>query len=535
MKLSSKQTKLLFWVIFILALVLRLWGIHHELNDYHHFRQTYTAMFAKNFYEHGLNLFSPQIDILNYKNVSEFQIYPFLVAILYKIFGYHDILGRLLSLFFSMATIGVLYRLIAYLLDEITGLFGILLYAILPLSVFYGRVFMLEPMMLFLSVSMIYTFTLYLDTEKTSYFALAVLSTAGTLLIKIPTAYMLFPMLYLLIRKQGPGFLIRPRNYIFGILSILPALYWYFLHARFFPQDSIVDKELMGMYYSSDAWDYYIALMKSSKTWKSIYLISIAEFHLAISGFLFFLGGVILLMKRWRNQSNFQKFEYNSGVWVFFYWYLGFNVFILSFIAPNLAHEYYQLPIILPSIGLASYYLRNAFEYALNMEKGGKKTAILAVNFLLLLGILPFSLNKINNRLQQDTFYNDFSEQVRKLTSKEDLVIIADNTPRTEVFYFSDRKGFQFIIPGAFQVYMEGIEESYQKQYIQELEELRSQGGKYFLTPYVELPGFLPWLHAYLSENYECKLGCEVTRERSLMRDRTIPGFIYDLSSPLKK
>jgi hypothetical protein len=45
----------------------------------------------------------------------------------------------------------------------------------------------------------------------------------------------------------------------------------------------------------------------------------------------------------------------------------------------------------------------------------------------------------------------------------------------------------------------------------------------------------MSYLKEYLDKNYECKLGCDVTKERSLLKDKTIPGFIYDISTAKKK
>ena len=40
------------------------------------------------------------------------------------------------------------------------------------------------------------------------------------------------------------------------------------------------------------------------------------------------------------------------------------------------------------------------------------------------------------------------------------------------------------------------------------------------------------YLKNYLDSKYICKLGCDVSKEKSLLKDPTIPGFIYDISMP---
>ncbi len=520
MNIKDNIIKYKFLYIFIIFISVRLVGITNELNDYHHFRQTYTASFAKYFYENGFDLLNPNLDILNYKNVSEFQIYPFLVAVLYKIFGYHDFLGRILSLFFSIGTFFVFYKLVELYFNQKVATIAIIFYTILPLSIFYSRVYMLEPMMLYLSVSMVYYFSLFLEKDRYSYLFLSIFFTSLTLLIKIPTIYMLLPILFLFINKTGYKFIFKLSTYVYGIFSFLPAFYWYFLHNKLFPQNTIVDERIINMYYSSEAWDFYIQLMKQPGTWKSIYLISIAEYHLALVVFVFFLSGIYLYFKGLASSEII--YLYSSKIWVFFYWVLGFNIFILSFIAPNLAHEYYQLPIVLPCIVIASYFVGYVLSY-------NNKVYNIIIYILIFL-IIPFSIFKLKNRLEQDTFYNKFSDNIKKITDKNSLIIVIDNTPRTEIFYFSDRKGFQLIIPAGFTFLTTSISEEQLIGIISEIEDYKSKGAKYLVTPYIEFPSYMSYLKEYLDKNYKCELGCDVTKESSLLKDKTIPGFIYELS-----
>ncbi|MCB1180142.1 MAG: glycosyltransferase family 39 protein [Leptospiraceae bacterium] len=530
MENMNKTQKNILYGIFVIAIILRLWGITHELNDYHHFRQTYTAAFAKYFYEYSMNLFFPNLDILNYKNISEFQLYPYLVAILYKIFGFHDIIGRVVALLFSLCNFWLLFLIVKRYYDSIAGLFAAFLFAVLPLSVFYSRVFMLESMMLFLSLSSVYFAGRWIDSGKTKLMLLAALFSALTLLIKIPTVYILFPIAFLIFHKDKWGAFKVINNYLYLLLSFLPALYWYFLHAKLFPANSIVDQRMAGAYYSKDAWDYYLTLMRYGNTWKQIFLVSIAEYHMAIAGFLFFLGGVYLKFKAlFQKDPNKKPVAYSSDSWLFFFWMIGFIFFILGFIAPNLAHEYYQLPIELPLIAMAAFFLRNVYALYEKQEKSIFEKIGVGFAAILLIAIVPFSINKLKSRLEQDFFYNKFAEELQKVSKKEDLIIAIDNTPRTEVFYFADRRGYQLIMPGAFQIILGPNDK---EKYINEIESYRKEGAKFFVSPYVELAGFIPWLKEYLDANYKCHLGCEITKQDVLNKDPKIKGYIYELTSP---
>ncbi|MGH7755814.1 MAG: hypothetical protein ACREM8_05950, partial [Vulcanimicrobiaceae bacterium] len=80
--------------ILLLALGLRLHGIHDPLLDHPGWRQGDTAAIARNFATLDANPFQPQVDYdgppPNYVEL-ELQIVPFLAALLYKVFGVHPI------------------------------------------------------------------------------------------------------------------------------------------------------------------------------------------------------------------------------------------------------------------------------------------------------------------------------------------------------------------------------------------------------------------------------------------------------------
>jgi 4-amino-4-deoxy-L-arabinose transferase-like glycosyltransferase len=148
-------------LILILAFLLRLYHINFPVAGWHSWRQADTAAIARNFYQDGFNLLYPQVDWGGNSPgfvESEFPLYSFLVSLLYAVFGANDLWGRVLSVVFSIATIYGLYLLVRKLLSVKVALWTALIYAILPLNVFYGRAFMPESAMLLCSVFGIYWF-----------------------------------------------------------------------------------------------------------------------------------------------------------------------------------------------------------------------------------------------------------------------------------------------------------------------------------------------------------------------------------------
>ena len=101
--------------IIAVGFLARLVNITKPILEVAMWRQCDTASIARNFYYNGMNIFYPQVmqggTTEGYIGGTEFQIYPFTVAILYQIFGVHEYLGRLVSILAFCGGAFFLYRL----------------------------------------------------------------------------------------------------------------------------------------------------------------------------------------------------------------------------------------------------------------------------------------------------------------------------------------------------------------------------------------------------------------------------------------
>src|SRR5579872_7533482 len=120
-------------LIVVLGLLLRLYGLHNPILDHPGWRQGDEAAIARNFYELQNNIFYPQVDYdgppPNYVEL-ELQIVPFLAAQAYRVFGVHEVIGRLLVIAFSLATIPLIALVGAQLYGPRAGLMAALIFAI---------------------------------------------------------------------------------------------------------------------------------------------------------------------------------------------------------------------------------------------------------------------------------------------------------------------------------------------------------------------------------------------------------------------
>lgn len=101
-------------------------------------RECDIASVARNYYREDMNLFYPRIDWRGdgpgYTEM-EFPLYPWAIAILYKIFGFHEVIGRLLAYVFSLLAMGLFFQLARYLLPDLAAIAASLFFVLSPLAI----------------------------------------------------------------------------------------------------------------------------------------------------------------------------------------------------------------------------------------------------------------------------------------------------------------------------------------------------------------------------------------------------------------
>jgi 4-amino-4-deoxy-L-arabinose transferase-like glycosyltransferase len=217
----------------LIGLLLRLRGIHDPLLDHPAWRQGDTAAIARNFAQLNDNIFYPQTEYNgappNYVEL-ELQIVPFLAATAYKLFGVHEVFGRLIAIGFGIGTIGVVGFYARWLFGPLAGACAMALYAIFPGSIYYARTFQPDGAMVFFLVAALYAWSRWVvdDDARTrrggavacALLALAFLAKQVALLALIPAAALLLQ------RFRGRALLGRPLAGLALVLALVPlALY----------------------------------------------------------------------------------------------------------------------------------------------------------------------------------------------------------------------------------------------------------------------------------------------------------------------
>jgi 4-amino-4-deoxy-L-arabinose transferase-like glycosyltransferase len=418
-------------VILFFALIVRVYNITSPLIGWHSWRQTDTAAIARNFYESNNSILYPQIDWRGNSEgfvETEFQVYPYFISMLYKIFGVHDYIGRIVSVLFALLSIYGLYLLVKEILTERIAIWSSFIYAILPLNIYFTRAFMPESAMLMCSIYGVYFFYKWIDSDSIKYYIFSLVSISLACLLKLPTLYIGLPLAFLAIKKFGLKRAIKNYKIWLFVVFVLSIVFLWYYHAHNLYKQTGLTFSIWD--FGKDKWGMVDILFKIS-FYNDIFMKSIAERHLTYAGFVLCIWGIF--KKR--------KFPYEK---VFDFYLIAIIIFI--FIAPqaHLAQEYYQLPISIP----ASVFMAKILSEFLNLKKWKQfslKYKIANIFTLFCLISIP-----ILSYLRIANFYKSenpeagiikMGNEISNISQKNDLIIsVTDGNPNE--LYFAERKGW---------------------------------------------------------------------------------------------
>lgn len=264
----NKKEILITILLFVIIFSIRLPYINNappESGDM--WRQPDTESIARNFVNHRFNIFYPQFNydgpLPNYIQL-EFQITTFLIAILYKIFGYHRFLARLVPTIFFIISVYYLFKLVKEIYSTKSAWITIFIYSILPLNLFYSRAIMPESAALCFFNGAFYYFYKWYKTEQRLPLFLAGIFTSLTISQKTPAVFIGLAMIFMCIDKYNISFLKKWELWIFGLIALVPPYVytkWAGTVAEFTFVSAIGAKHILPKFVTSfltiEAYDFY--------------------------------------------------------------------------------------------------------------------------------------------------------------------------------------------------------------------------------------------------------------------------------------
>ena len=462
-------------LILVLGAALRLYHLSAPFLDAHAWRQLDTVAMARNFYDGPFFPFDPRVDwggALGYLE-AECPLVPGLIAVLYRLFGPHEVIGRLVIIGFSLGLVWAVYRLALALDGRIpVARAAAFLMAISPAAVFFGRIVIPDTPMMCLSVVALLGFVEFARGGSVRWLVGGAAALAGACLLKLPAVFLGPAIVAALVSGRGWRVFRDPRVWAAGIVPLLVTAGWYW-HAHLIFERTGLTMGILGA-----PTKFYPAYV-SPGPWPSIYskwstaaLLTDGEFYerMFVRFYHFLLlpvgfSGAVLGALIWRGRGRAVL-----AIW------LASNIVFL-FVAGEVqrVHEYYQLPFVVIGaiyFGVVAWPL---FDAPWIRARFGDRLAAFPLEAIAVvaLGLAGFYCSSVTQTYFTPRAMAEKMQQaglaVDRVTSDNDLAIVVDDYGIMSpiLLYFTHLKGWSFDVGDLTP---------------QVVDNLRRLGARYFLT-----------------------------------------------------
>ena len=430
---SAKFEYFLLFVILVGALAIRLYKINNPLDDWHAWRQADTATVSQIYVDYGINLLKPryydvsptQTGVYNPEGLRfvEFPIYNLLNVVAFKVFPRFslEVWARLISVASALGSIFFLYLIGKKFIDKWGGLATAFFYAFIPYNIYFTRVILPEPMAVFLTVSSIWFFSVYVDKKEkrklplSGAIALTLSATflALAMLLK-PFVIFYFPVyLFLLVRKHGWKVIwTNVEIYVALLVVAAPFCLW-----RGYINQHPVGIPLFEWLFNGNGIRFRPAF------WRWIFGERLGYLILGIWGLPLFLFGLL-------KKKN----------WPIVMMALGMFLYVSVLADGNVQHDYYQtqtIPAIALMVASGTVYLWNAVELNKWMRRG-------AVIFSVVM-MLGMGWYQIKGDYQINHYEIIVAGQEADKILPKDAIVIAPYNGDTTFLYQTKRFGWPVV------------------------------------------------------------------------------------------
>lgn len=425
-----KQPLTYLLLILVIAFSLRLYKIDNPIADWHSWRQADTAAVARNFFKYGYTPFIPKYDDMsgvaehpipnpNTYRFVEFPIYNSLVYFGYLINGGVDErIARLISVLFSLGSLILVYLITKKYFGIKIALVAAFLYAVLPFNVYFSRVILPEPALVFFSLGMFYFLDNWIRSNKLYFYFLGLIFTICTFLTKPVAGIYLLPLTYVYYLKEKRFWPIPKRYFAMFIPGLLPFIGWRLWMSQY-PEGIPASNWL----FNGNGIRFKMVF------WKWILQDRFGREILGVSGtVLFFLG----LIKRPKIEQG----------WILHLLALASFLYLIVIATGNVQHDYYQYLIVPSLVIFVSYGFVNLIE--------GTKEFIPRL-FTIPLGILLFFLTLYLTYPEVKGLYQINNPAIVEAGKKadeilpKDAIVIAPYQGDTSFLYQTNRKGWPVV------------------------------------------------------------------------------------------
>ncbi len=495
--------------IVLISLVVRLIDIGQPFIDPWSWRQSDVAAIARNYFENGFHFSRPQIDWAGNEAGyvgTEFPILPFAAALCYRITGVQEWIGRIQGVLLFAAGLPFFFLLVRRIFGGVAAVWATFFYAFAPLSIVASRAFMPDVPSLCLALAGMYFFLVWVEENDWRFLVASAFLVSIALLIKLPTAVIGLPLLYLAVAAGGRlpregGAISKPPSRNGGLESAVPG------------KGKDGGLEPAGPFGSEERdalWKREDGGLEAAAPWLTRFLASWELWLLALITLVpsaiwywharriaetfypyhFFGGGGFRIMNAawyWKIAEQTVRSSFTpvlfalaaAGAFVAprgkykwtFHWWLAAMVAFIFVVGWGNRHQWYQLPL----VPIAAVFAGCACQWMASQLRSHRVVLVLASVLL----VTAFGLSSYQCALP---FYRPAAAALRSLglelkeaTIPSSLIIAADDGDPT-VFYYAHRKGWHFLENGIYQGNpFDGA------QLIANLEKLRGRGASHLV------------------------------------------------------
>jgi hypothetical protein len=374
----------------------------------HNWRQCDGSSIALNYYQEGMHFFRPQTHMLysdgyttGYAAPSEIPILYYFVAILYKIFGYHEFIFRMVNLLIFFIGLFYLFRLADSVLHDVfyAAVVTLLIFSA-PVLVYYANNFMPNTVALSFSFIGWYYFYDHCKCGKTKTFLLSMLFFGFAGAMKITELVGPIIILGLLIAERLKIFSLNihsgknPGLKVFSILSIFVIVGGWIIYARHY-------NSLHG---SIQFMTYPIPIWKMSKTDIDavLHLMNVLWFkdYFYPATFWFMIAGLFVLVIWWKRSDKILRLvcivEIMALIAFSLMWFMGLG-----------DHDYFYIGFyIVPAL-----LFINFFAVIKNLNFSKVNLSIIRFVFLAVVVINVYYAQERHSLRYYRSWMNDFEQQ----------------------------------------------------------------------------------------------------------------------------
>lgn len=253
------------WVLIILLIIVSFVYNYDEIlffrpQGLHQWRQCDCLSITMNYYQEGINFFQPSVHNLGNdgtgKTVSDFPIIYYFVANLWKLFGHHEFIFRLVNLIITFLGLFALFKLAEDILkDSIWAISLVLLLFTSPMLVYYANNFLANVPAFSFALIAWYFFWKFYKSEKNRFLSISMLFFLLGGLLKVASAISFVAILIIFLVelfniykfKNGSKIFTHPKKQLITFLVVIIGIISWYYYANYYNQLHIGGFFLVGI------------------------------------------------------------------------------------------------------------------------------------------------------------------------------------------------------------------------------------------------------------------------------------------------